>query len=557
MVRATTATATTNPPRRPAPTRTTAPIGGRLGIPSPAAPDRAPPIRFEIAFLTDDLDLIPFPGRPLSVDADVETDLDRVVVKLGERPVVGGVLEAVSEIAPTVSAARTATVALRQVDEIAGTFSEQARILSDESGVLDQLVEIEETMRTDWQLDPTAPGGGQQLALIERFITDTQRGTSEQFVTAFVLLVRSLGFDARVATGFVVPPDQLSTPLTIESTQASVWPEVRLEGVGWLAFDPVPPVETTDTNEPPPPPDAQSPAAAQPPIAPPAEEADDSDETSVDTRDDGGGWESFRTWLVRTGTIGGIALLPFVVSIGSILAVKWRRRRRRLRVADPAVRIRGVWANTTDRLVDAGLTIAPAWTDDRIADAAAPIAPTTPHEMRRLASMSTSMTFGSTTDAWRLIDDAVLTSTAVEQAICAGIDMVMVPFDYQRFITTVVELVDVGRIPLVRIDDAVGRILHVRAEMGLVAEPFVFGIDTMIDRMTESIPGAAEGFRLIFSTSQFPGAMAELQWRREEADGNWYFSPTYEIEGWLCPALFKYFDEAPKALYAKAEALPA
>jgi hypothetical protein len=27
------------------------------------------------------------------------------------------------------------------------------------------------------------------------------------------------------------------------------------------------------------------------------------------------------------------------------------------------------------------------------------------------------------------------------------------------------------------------------------------------------------------------------------------------MEGWLCPALFKYFDAAPKTLYAKAEPL--
>ncbi len=61
-------------------------------------------------------------------------------------------------------------------------------------------------------------------------------------------------------------------------------------------------------------------------------------------------------------------------------------------------------------------------------------------------------------------------ATAVEQAICAGIDMVMVPFDYERFITTVVDLVDAGRIPLERIDDAVGRILHVKSELGLFTE---------------------------------------------------------------------------------------
>ncbi len=90
-------------------------------------------------------------------------------------------------------------------------------------------------------------------------------------------------------------------------------------------------------------------------------------------------------------------------------------------------------------------------------------------------------------------------------------------------------------------------------KVGLVAEPFVFGIDTMIDRMTADIPDAARGFRLIFSTARFPGAMVELEWRREEADGNWYYSPTYDFEGWLCPALFKYFEEAPKTLFAKAE----
>ncbi|MGH8020425.1 MAG: hypothetical protein ACREIA_19505, partial [Opitutaceae bacterium] len=44
-----------------------------------------------------------------------------------------------------------------------------------------------------------------------------------------------------------------------------------------------------------------------------------------------------------------------------------------------------------------------------------------------------------------------------------------------------------------------------------------------------------------------------LEWRREEYEGSWYFSPTYGIEGWLCPALFKYFDKAPAKFYAKAD----
>lgn len=91
--------------------------------------------------------------------------------------------------------------------------------------------------------------------------------------------------------------------------------------------------------------------------------------------------------------------------------------------------------------------------------------------------------------------------------------------------------------------------------VGLQREPFVLGIDVMLDRLTAHIPHADRGFRLIFSPRPFPGYAAKLELRREDSAGNWYFSPTYNLEGWLCPALFKYFDAAPTELYAKAEPL--
>jgi hypothetical protein len=89
--------------------------------------------------------------------------------------------------------------------------------------------------------------------------------------------------------------------------------------------------------------------------------------------------------------------------------------------------------------------------------------------------------------------------------------------------------------------------------VGLDKEPFVSGADTLIDLLVANIPDAGKGFRLLFSASPFPGYAAKLQWRREEYGGNWYFSPDYNREGWLCPALFKYFDKAPKEIYVKAE----
>jgi hypothetical protein len=92
------------------------------------------------------------------------------------------------------------------------------------------------------------------------------------------------------------------------------------------------------------------------------------------------------------------------------------------------------------------------------------------------------------------------------------------------------------------------------AKVGLVQEPFVSGADTIIDQMTSEILGADRGFRLLFSAQPFPGFNAELEWRREEMGGNWYYSSALRQEGWLCPALFRYFEAAPKKIYAKFEA---
>ena len=91
--------------------------------------------------------------------------------------------------------------------------------------------------------------------------------------------------------------------------------------------------------------------------------------------------------------------------------------------------------------------------------------------------------------------------------------------------------------------------------VGLVQEPFVSGVPEMIDILVKDIPDASAGFRLLFSAAPFPGYDVRLEWRRGEYGGNWYHAPQYEREGWLCPALFQYFQQAPRELYVKAEPL--
>ena|SRR5689334_19181370 len=91
--------------------------------------------------------------------------------------------------------------------------------------------------------------------------------------------------------------------------------------------------------------------------------------------------------------------------------------------------------------------------------------------------------------------------------------------------------------------------------VGLSHEPFIAGIDTMIDKAVSRIPNAEKGFRAIFSARDFPGSDFKLEWRREESGGNWYYSDQFLMEGWLCPALLKYFQNAPREIYVKVEEL--
>lgn len=91
---------------------------------------------------------------------------------------------------------------------------------------------------------------------------------------------------------------------------------------------------------------------------------------------------------------------------------------------------------------------------------------------------------------------------------------------------------------------------------GLEKEPFVAGMPEMIEDLVRDIPDARGGFRLLFSALPFPGFQVHLKKSREDGGGVWYCSGANPVEGWLCPALFKYFGAAPESIYVKAEPRP-
>lgn len=95
--------------------------------------------------------------------------------------------------------------------------------------------------------------------------------------------------------------------------------------------------------------------------------------------------------------------------------------------------------------------------------------------------------------------------------------------------------------------------------VGLVAEPFVAGIPQIIDTLLEQEnidpKDVKNGFKCTFSATYFPHYTGVLEYIKpdEIGIGNWYCLGV--LEGWLCPALFCYFNEAPKEIYVKVEQL--
>jgi hypothetical protein len=86
----------------------------------------------------------------------------------------------------------------------------------------------------DLTVDPRADAN----ALVD-FLTKTHKGFCQQYATAMAVMVRELGFPARVAVGFL-PGAQSGSTFTVSTEQAHSWVEVQFPGYGWLAFDPTP-----------------------------------------------------------------------------------------------------------------------------------------------------------------------------------------------------------------------------------------------------------------------------------------------------------------------------
>jgi transglutaminase-like putative cysteine protease len=100
-----------------------------------------------------------------------------------------------------------------------------------------------------YSLDSPVPPAGADA--VDDFLFRVDSGFCEHFAAAEVVLLRSLGIPARMATGYGYGESQPGGLRLFRGSNAHAWVEVFYPGIGWSPSDPTPPaVQTAGQNRP-------------------------------------------------------------------------------------------------------------------------------------------------------------------------------------------------------------------------------------------------------------------------------------------------------------------
>ncbi|MEV4629752.1 DUF3488 and transglutaminase-like domain-containing protein [Micromonospora sp. NPDC049523] len=229
------------------------------------------------------------------------------------------------------------------------------QLATDNGAPYSRAMAIEEFLAEHYRLVADAPSGhaypNLNFFLFGPRDGGGQRGTSEQFAASFAVLGRLMGLPTRVVVGFHSATGE--GPVT--GGDAYAWPEVLFDGLGWVAFDPLPRPDTEPRaveedftpkpQEPPPVPDEPAPAVTPTPQASAGPAAAPA----------GGSGPSLP---VLAGGGSGALLLVLLVFVLAVTIMRRGLRRRRLDQGSPAERIAGAWREVTDALRLAGHPVA-------------------------------------------------------------------------------------------------------------------------------------------------------------------------------------------------------
>ncbi len=103
----------------------------------------------------------------------------------------------------------------------------------------DKILAIEAWLGTNTKYSLKAPLSPHDVDVVDDFLFHTRLGWCEQIASSLVVLARSAGIPARLATGFVPGDrDALTGRFVVREREAHAWAEIFFPGVGWQGFDP-------------------------------------------------------------------------------------------------------------------------------------------------------------------------------------------------------------------------------------------------------------------------------------------------------------------------------
>lgn len=112
------------------------------------------------------------------------------------------------------------------------------QVVQGKSNTYDEATAIQDALRAipDTYDIPSVPPGRDA---VDYFLFDLKKGYSDYHASAMVVLLRTLGIPARLATGFSVGEFDLNSHRYIVREQNAIsWPEVYFPGYGWEEFSP-------------------------------------------------------------------------------------------------------------------------------------------------------------------------------------------------------------------------------------------------------------------------------------------------------------------------------
>ena len=200
------------------------------------------------------------------------------------------------------SGPNSAAARILEHSRYARMYRESQRLTAGEATPYDAVKAVEKWLQDNYSYSERVPTRPLPL---NGFLYEDERGYCQQFSGTMALMLRMAGIPSRVAAGFSPGSYNKDTrEYRVRDLDAHSWVEVWFTGIGWVPFDPTPPISPAES---------QSAATAASAAASGATDvrrregvaAERTESGAAATGDEGGGWLLPAFLIVCLGLLGG------------------------------------------------------------------------------------------------------------------------------------------------------------------------------------------------------------------------------------------------------------